>query len=271
MSWLGADEYYDGYDKNGLYVGDSLSKSSKPAHLPIKKSNQYRVKVAIVGCVHGNETIGLDVINDLDKIKFDGIDLDCIVANHQAISQNTRFFQEDLNRCFPGSFTGNYEERIAAQLIEYLRKYDYVVDIHSTTAKTDNFVIVTQDSEEVMRLASYVPLKKIVRVEPAISNGKALIDHVRNGISIEFDETTNRGLATGIIVGCISNILNSAPYENQEVYSVYGVMKGDRTRPLDNFKDHVMHGETFYPVLSGEAAYKDLLCLKARKIEDGGK
>ena len=52
-------------------------------------------------------------------------------------------------------------------------------------------------------------------------------------------------------------------------YFVYGVMKKNETKEkvLPNFEEITINNETFYPILSGENAYKDLLCLKARKIK----
>ena len=57
--------------------------------------------VAIVGCVHGNEKIGAEVIQRLEgTLKIDSA-VKYVVANEEAMQLNQRFISSDLNRSFP--------------------------------------------------------------------------------------------------------------------------------------------------------------------------
>jgi hypothetical protein len=220
--------------------------------------------IGIVACLHGNERIGCDIVEYLKDVRFKKGTLDLIIANEEAMQQNKRYIDADLNRCFPGNLNGDYEEKLAAQLTKELAGCDHVIDIHSTTAETDDFIVITK--EHAKRLAGYMPLSKVVFMEPAVAKGKALIDHAGCGISIEFDRRTEARYAFGKVSACLINLGvldGGAEKTNQQYYSVYGVMK-KRDIKLVNFKETTIDSETFYPVLYGEEAYKDLLCLKAR-------
>jgi succinylglutamate desuccinylase len=57
--------------------------------------------IAIVGCLHGNETIGAEVIENLEsELKMDYL-VKYITANTEAMQQYKRFLDVDLNRSFP--------------------------------------------------------------------------------------------------------------------------------------------------------------------------
>lgn len=223
--------------------------------------------VGVVACVHGNEIIGYEIIERLKDVSPDKGTIDLVVANEEAMVQDTRFIETDLNRSFPGDEYGSHEERLAVQLIKELSGCDYVIDLHSTTGKTDSFVIITQESTR--QLASCFPLGKVVFMEPALANGKAMIEYLDNAISPEFDCRIDPEHAFELVFACLINlgVMNGAPYKvSQERYSAYGLLKKDgRDMPFVNFKEATVDGEIFYPVLHGEAAYKDLFCVKARR------
>ena len=120
-------------------------------------------------------------------------------------------------------------------------------------------------------LARYIPLKKVVYLEPIIEKGTAMIDNIGCGISIEFDCRTKAVYASEKVTACLTHLgllEGTAQKVQQEHYSAYGILKENRKNiPIVNFQETTIDGETFYPVLHNEDAYKDLLCLKARKID----
>jgi len=232
---------------------------------PVNKLNKN--KIAVVGCLHGNEKIGKYVIDTLQQIEFENFDMRCILANGEAMEQDKRYIDTDLNRCFPGKNDGNHEERLAASLVERIKNSDYVIDIHSTVSKTRDFAIITSESPEVMKLASYIPLETVVFMEPVIAKGGSLIDHARCGVSIEFDCRRDRRYVAGVVLECIYNLRNSIPTKvKQEHYSVFGSLEVTGNFVFPNFRETTVNGETFCPVFSGETAFKDILCLKARRV-----
>lgn len=229
--------------------------------------------VGVIGCLHGNEKIGAEVIELIKDIPLKKGKLIPILANETAMKQNRRFIDADLNRCFPGNENGNYEERLAASISESLIYCDYVIDIHSTTSDSESFVITTKKDEKTKAFANSAPLKKLAYMENAVAGGKSLIENVPCGISLEFNLKTTPEEAKDAVVNCLRYLeLLDGPVEttSKESYTVYGKIKKTKDNgdlKLENFKETTLDGETFYPVLYGEKGYRDLLCLMARKDE----
>ena len=227
--------------------------------------------ICIIGCIHGNEMIGKYVIDRLKEVSIKKGTLILILANLKAITQKKRFIDTDLNRCFPGDKDGNHEEMLAKELYDTMKNCDYVLDVHSTTAHTENFIIITKDTDHIQKSAKYIPIKKIVKMESSISKGKAMIDYTDCGISIEFNLDTSIQKAKEIVTNYLKylGLLEGyAKKTDQDIYSVYGVMKKGELKlsSLINFKQAEINGELFYPILFGEKEYKEVVCLKARKI-----
>ncbi|MBI2135244.1 succinylglutamate desuccinylase/aspartoacylase family protein [Candidatus Woesearchaeota archaeon] len=225
-------------------------------------------RTAVIGCQHGDELIGRDIIERLVTVRPDKGTLDLIIANEEAIDVRTRFLDSDLNRIFPGNSTGNREEQIAADLTHRLKPFDYVIDVHSTTACTQSFVVITGLDEQAKQLASLVPLPKVVYMEPQIAQGRSLIDHANAGISIEFDERTSPNHGYNVVLGALKAMgmyHGTVSAVMQEFYSVYGVLRESVSQPLVNFKLTALGDNTFYPVFFGEKAYA-FTCMMAKKI-----
>lgn len=218
--------------------------------------------VGVVGCLHGDERIGKKIIDWLDKVSLAKGSLVLVLANEEAIALGRRYVDADLNRCFPGKSNGSHEEKIAAKMLQELKECDVVIDIHSTSAVTENFVVVTKHPE----LVGKVPLEKVVWMGD-FGKGKALIDFV-NGVSIEFDVRTGFQNVVDTISVCLCNLgllEGKVILKKQEHFVVYDVMKKDSSFVLKNFEKTVIKNENFYPVLFGEKAYTEILCLKTRK------
>ncbi|RYX78628.1 hypothetical protein EON76_02795 [bacterium] len=89
------------------------------------------MKLLVIGGMHGNETLGLEVVKLFQDNPVNQVDT--LLANEQAIKANCRFVGRDLNRSFPGdSKSSEYEPRRAAQILKRSKKYDIVLDFHNT-------------------------------------------------------------------------------------------------------------------------------------------
>jgi len=247
----------------------------------VKKIGEGFPRVAVVGCVHGDELIGKHIIENLEKIKPTKGEIKLILANTLAMEKRVRYIDSDLNRVFPGKPNGNHEEKLAHKLTKELQDVDYVIDIHSTTAKTESFVIVTKRCS--LKLAKLIPLKKVVLMTDKLAKGKALIDHVRCGVSIEFSRRCPKKYALNIVKSALANLGIIKFYKRrvkQEVYEAYDLFEKPENfvGTLRNFSlinrgeiigysngKKIVADEDFYPIFYGEKAYKNLLCLKARK------
>ncbi len=89
------------------------------------------MRVLVIGGMHGNEPLGLEVVKLLRANPLDSVD--ALFANEQAIAGNWRFVKHDLNRSFPGNIKSQeYEVKRAAQILKKTKKYDVVLDFHNT-------------------------------------------------------------------------------------------------------------------------------------------
>ncbi|HLD40411.1 MAG TPA: succinylglutamate desuccinylase/aspartoacylase family protein [Candidatus Nanoarchaeia archaeon] len=223
-------------------------------------------RVAIVGGVHGNEHIGVHVIEKLAGLEIAG-SLKYIIANEEALQLNQRFVEADLNRSFPGKRYGNHEEKLADTLLKELSDADYVFDIHSTSVETPDFVITVGKNS----LAQYFPLPKVVDMS-GFAKGVSLIENVTQGISLEYADITSAKQVACQLQQCLVNLglLKGSPAPlQQERYVVYKILEKteqNKNITLENFVETELNGERFIPILYGEGGYPDILCLKARKV-----
>jgi hypothetical protein len=225
--------------------------------------------ISIVCCMHGNETLGEEVVEQLHATDF-GIRIRWVVANVQARKLMQRYIESDLNRSFPGNPNGTYEEQLAVQIANTIEGTQCVLDLHTTTANTAPFVIMTKPSENNRRIAAAVPIKKLVHIPKDLSKGKALID-IFPGAAIECSERTPVSDLLSWVKSFIEN-WKSKSIEAQEEYEGTGLLQGDTI--LENFS-YIPAGITigttiveagFYPVLSGEVAYKGISCIMCKKM-----
>jgi len=232
-------------------------------------------KVAIVVCVHGNEQYGLEVCKKLPAF------FSFFVANEKAVKENKRFIEGDLNRCFPGNRNGNHEERLAYKLVNDLSDFDYVIDLHSTSQNCPLFGIITKPNEEKIKLAKFLGVKKLVIVNPSYASGKALIDFVKCGISLEVgphcrEENFKEALNS------INLLLEERTSQNQlEIYKVFGIIKGNVSMVLmENFQ-RIKKGQPiavkedgsierarfdFIAVLTGKKNYNNVIGLACKML-----
>ncbi|MBO1256432.1 aspartoacylase [Alteromonas sp. 5E99-2] len=124
----------------------------------------------IVGGTHGNEMSGLAVLTDTVRQglvdKFPSINLQFDIGNPNAVTQNTRFTEEDLNRQFTLDNLNSeantcYEAKRAR---EFDKKWgpkqepttDFVIDIHNTTSAMGPCLIILELDDFHIGLARYV-------------------------------------------------------------------------------------------------------------------
>jgi len=97
-----------------------------------------QMTLGFLALVHGNETIGLPILNQLLQFLTTGevqVDFEIYFAlgNVEAAQKNVRFLEEDLNRCFGTDKTASLESARARELeVSLLNHCDYVIDLHQT-------------------------------------------------------------------------------------------------------------------------------------------
>ncbi len=115
------------------------------------KGEKPGAHIAITLCVHGNETVGLDIMQSaiphLDKCGISSGKVTFICANIEAIRQNVRFVVEDMNRLLGleglenlvGNRTNTERARLVA-ILPFFSNCDILLDVHSTIRASKPFI-----------------------------------------------------------------------------------------------------------------------------------
>lgn len=111
--------------------------------------------------VHGDEYSWVDALDEIiDNINVVTWKVYFIYANLEAIKQNIRYTEKNLNRCFFKNNKWNtYEETRAIEIINYLNKSNYLLDIHNTTSSNSSLeMLITTNID----YAKYFNIEKVV-------------------------------------------------------------------------------------------------------------
>ena len=250
-----------------------------------------RSRVLIVGATHGNERVGVRVINALRPLVEGNNDVDFLVANPRALEANRRFLETDLNRSFPGNPQGAFEERLAYDLQPLIASYNVVVDIHSTSSGLKSAVIVKKVSDETISLVQCTNAKYVLHMDT--NQGKALISGAKVGIAFEYgadnEPETEAETFNGIclILQHLGHLrkTNAKSTKRKVFFHVSSViLKPEGFLPLRTVKNYkvvvrgqpyAMHtvtgevlvaDENFYPILFGENSYKDIFGFRGYRV-----
>ena len=126
----------------------------KNTRIVIKESKMPGKTVAIIVGVHGNELCGVNALNKIiPKLKINSGKAIFIYANLEAIKQNKRFIEKNLNRCFleeqSDEIKNTLEDETAREIIPFLEEAEVMLDIHaSNSPNSQPFVICSRDKLE---------------------------------------------------------------------------------------------------------------------------
>ena len=244
-------------------------------------------KVAVIGCLHGDEVIGARVIAALKKLKLTRGSITFITAHPEAVAQRKRFIEKDMNRSFPGKKQGVLEERLAYALRPKLRGFDLVLDVHATNSNFDDLAIVVKFGARERAMLKNIPLKRVALMKESVFGKSSLIHHSSLGISLDYgpDKTgKNAPRAIAHIKTILRNLgmLSGAQkkFLNKELYLVSGayalppqakpnprlknfvqIKKGDTIASTGKTK--LYSDKTFYPLFLGKGRYEKTLALMA--------
>ena len=93
--------------------------------------------IVLLAGVHGNETCGVEAFKELiPNLSISSGKVIFIYANIEAIKQNKRQIDYNLNRCFlknqPEEIKKTLESKTAKEIMPYLEKADLILDIHAS-------------------------------------------------------------------------------------------------------------------------------------------
>jgi len=126
-------------------------------HLKTKSLEKSSITLGYLALVHGNEFLGLPILNSLIESILNGSmksdsDIYFGLGNIPAAFANQRFIEEDMNRCFGRTDDITIEAKRARELENSMLNHcDFLVDIHQTIfSSQDPFFIFQYTSERCL-------------------------------------------------------------------------------------------------------------------------
>lgn len=251
--------------------------------MEITKIGEGEPEYVVVGSVHGDEPCGKKAIKKFlssdfqveEAVKF-------IVANEEALEQNVRYLDTDLNRSFPGdSSSESHEDKLAARINEEIEGKK-VLDIHTTHSYPDPFATFSELNSTNRALLQSTGVENAV----LFSDTSGALTEQTDGIVVEAGHQGSEK-AVDNAYNVIINFLASegvldAEYERSDpnLFQYYETVEGNWEFVADNFKEvskgevyakngeeNLVAEESFFPVLMSTDGYEGQLGFKARKIE----
>lgn len=186
------------------------------------------MKVLVIGGMHGNETLGLEVVRRFQNNPVLGVDV--MLANERAIAKNCRFVEQDLNRSFPGdSNSAKYESSRAFEILKQTKKYDVVLDFHNTYCPNNDCGFIGDTAnDDLIDVAWLLGFDKVIVADYDCINKAA-----SNCLSIEvsLDSPLNNAALWYERIALLSRLSDFTATESVQKYRfVYRMTIEDRER-----------------------------------------
>jgi len=156
-----------------VFMGCSAVLSLAAASAVLRRQPVRRV--AIVGGTHGNQLLGVQLIETLEQrpeeTRRPSFENTCVLANPEAVRRNTRYVTTDLNRCFSAEAlaaeVGDSVEARRAQELDALLgpkasdapQCDLCLDLHTTTSKMGTCLMMAREDALAIELAAHLQRK----------------------------------------------------------------------------------------------------------------
>ncbi|MFO7794485.1 MAG: succinylglutamate desuccinylase/aspartoacylase family protein [Candidatus Nanohaloarchaea archaeon] len=242
------------------------------------------IEFTIIGSIHGDEPAGKKAIkNVLEKdLKYNKA-VKFIIANEEALEEDERFLDTDLNRSFPGDIDSDQrEERLAAKLLSEIGA-SKVLDIHTTHSFDRPFANTKSFEDPEMEMIQASGADYAVKFE---EDSGTLTDFA-TGVVVEAG-TQHSDQAVENAVNVIENFLAyfgviDAEFEasDPELFVQKEKVEGDWRFLKENFQkvekgevyarrdnEELIAEEDFYPVLMSTNGYDGVLGHKASKFNE---
>lgn len=241
-------------------------------------------ELVVVGSVHGDEPAGRNAIEKLleeepefkKPVKF-------IVANEEALEENERYLEADLNSSFPGKRSSDkHEERLATELGKEIEGKT-VLDIHTTHSTEKPFATMKDMSDKSVGLVRSTDVDNAVYFP---EDSGVLIEQAENGIIVEtgpqgtekaskdaYSVMRNFLVCQGVLEGRCTE-------SHPDFYRYFETVEGDWTFEAENFRlvekgevyatrdgEELVAEEDFYPALMSTNGYNGKLGYKTEKIK----
>jgi Succinylglutamate desuccinylase / Aspartoacylase family len=238
------DPIDSGYTLDQFIHGDpveSITATSLPA-------------ILIIG-LHGDEDLAARVAYYIHTNRPDLLQhVDYICGNPKAATKQIRATTPlaDLNRSFrPNGEPSGYEEERAQELMLRMKKYDYVLDVHTSETECGRFFLVADPDDESVRDVIASSSIERIAVLPRQLTDTALIGNVARSIAIEYNEILARKPeATKEIIEIVDGLIGRHYQKKlRQLFIVErAVPKSEDPGDVRNFE---MCSDGYYPILFG--------------------
>ena len=138
-------------DEHGFALTDS-----SPTDLKLK------IDLLVCGLTHGNEVIGLEIINLMLRDILDlnlPVKFGFLLNNVSAYHKNIRFIEFDLNRSFlSADRTSKLEFKRALEIENIIERLDsgLIIDLHQTVEPTKSAFTIIPEADHLIRMAQMI-------------------------------------------------------------------------------------------------------------------
>lgn len=214
-------------------------------------------KLLLLGSQHGNEVLGINLytyISDRYPELLEHVDYLC--GNPEAYDKHVRFIETDMNRSY-NMGSASLEEKRADEILSLInaKPYDYVLDIHTTTADMRGTFITTALRPENTAIIQASSIDTIVVMSDTIAE-HSLIGNVPSSVCVEYNEDAAKVTETlESLAQFVCNLVHEttvAPIK-RNIYEVDGFIGLDE--PTDGIHNFERTPSGYYPVLFGEVNY----------------
>ncbi len=240
-------------------------------------------ELVVVGSVHGDEPAGRKAINKLLEQEFEFRNpVKFIIANEEALEENERYLEADLNSSFPGdSGSEKHEERLASELEEHVRGKK-VLDLHTTHSSSEPFATLKDVTDEGLKMLESTAVDNAVYF-PGSSG--VLIESADTGIIIETGiQGTEKAAEDSYKVlknflACEGVIRGECSLSDPDIFKYTETVEGDWEFKAENFQkveegqifaerdgEQLKAEKDFYPALMSTDGYNGKLGYKTEHM-----
>jgi succinylglutamate desuccinylase len=223
------------------------------------------MKIAIIGGTHGNEPVGIEVIKNLEEKKAMSSlhEYDCFLANPLAYKEKKRFIDTDLNRTFgvKGCRKGNEGIESKNLTSKIKGKYDFVLDLHTTTSNMGLTVLLNNDNpltrQAAVRIQKIMPEVKIIEGMKMNEASPYASNIIGAGLTIEVGPVANNVLDAKLIIETKKMVMAVLEWDFEERYD------------LTNIVHYKSFGEYEFPKDSGWYIHPELEGTDFKELRPG--
>lgn len=164
------------------------------------------MNIALIGGTHGNETVGIEVMRIFKEgEKTFRNPFTCFWGNPHAFKEKKRYIDTDLNRAFGAKGIRKGYEQVRAEYLEQQIKgrYDFAVDLHTTTSNMGATLIINNTHPATKNLCAYlsriVPDIKLIVEEKLDDDCNHLNRLCPGGVTVEVGPVANNVIAGDIV------------------------------------------------------------------------